>query len=84
MYSLTLTMPYSLYGRNASKFNYLLNAFDAEVWLEKKDCNRRCNAKSILGLLSLGVEKDDNVVITTNSEQHEVIFDKIMRGFDEE
>ena len=38
--------------------------FDSEIILESE--NRRINAKSIMGMMSLGLMEDDEVIVTAN------------------
>ena len=85
-YSKNLIAPCGLYGRNAIKLNQMLNKVDGEIWIEKYGLDRKCNAKSILGLLSLGIEKGEKIVINTNSPDYENIFnniDSIVKEFKE-
>ena len=70
-------MPFDLYGRFAIQLNQILNKFCCEVYIEKAGENRRCNAKSLLGILSLGVKKDDEVIIKTNCPNYEEVFFQI-------
>lgn len=49
----TITNTIGLHARPATFFIQKANAYKATVWVEKED--RRVNAKSLLGVLSLGV-----------------------------
>ena len=67
-YCKVLKMPCDLYGRNATIFNHDVNNIDGNIWIQYSD--KECNAKSLLGLLSLGLKSgtDYNMKITdTNS-----------------
>ncbi|NCB51587.1 MAG: HPr family phosphocarrier protein [Clostridia bacterium] len=66
-----------LHARPATFFIQKANEFKSSIWIEKED--RRVNAKSLLGVLSLGIVKgtavnivadgvDENDAITTLSE----------------
>lgn len=56
-----------LYGRNASKAVFAINHLPTNsVYIELND--RRVNAKSILGLLSLGVKKGDEITVYADLE----------------
>ncbi|MDR2421545.1 MAG: HPr family phosphocarrier protein [Oscillospiraceae bacterium] len=50
-----------LYARPATFFIQKANEFSCSIWIEKDE--RRVNAKSLLGVLSLGVGKDEPVRI---------------------
>ena len=50
-----------LHARPATFFIQKANSFKASIWVEKDD--RRVNAKSLLGVLSLGVVKDMTVTL---------------------
>lgn len=76
-YSKNLVAPCGLYGRNAIKLNQILNKVDGEIWIEKRGLDRKCNAKSILGLLSLGIEKGEEITISTMSPNYELVFNNI-------
>ena len=50
-----------LYARPATYFIQKANEFKSSIWIEKED--RRVNAKSLLGVLSLGVTGDTTIKI---------------------
>ena len=50
-----------LHARPATFFIQKANEFKSSIWVEKDD--RRVNAKSLLGVLSLGIIKDTVVTI---------------------
>ena len=73
MYEFDITAERDLFGRNASSFVYSINQSipsDA-VYIEKE--NRRVNAKSILGILSLGVVKGDNLTVFADGKYRDII-----------
>ena len=53
-----------LHARPATFFIQKANEFKATIWVEKEE--RRVNAKSLLGVLSLGITK--GTTITLNAE----------------
>ena len=55
MISLNVTIKNSvgLHARPATFFVQKANCFKSSIWVEKEDC--RVNAKSLLGVLSLGI-----------------------------
>jgi phosphocarrier protein len=52
---MTITNNIGLHARPATFFIQKANTFKASVWIEKDD--RKVNAKSLLGVLSLGIAK---------------------------
>lgn len=74
-----------LHARPATFFIQKANEFKSSIWIEKED--RRVNAKSLLGVLSLGIVKgteinivadgvDENEAITKLSELIDSDFDE--------
>ena len=55
----TITNTIGLHARPATFFIQKANAYKATIWVEKED--RRVNAKSLLGVLSLGVAQGMNI-----------------------
>ena len=61
-----------LHARPATFFIQRANEFKATVWVEKEE--RRVNAKSLLGVLSLGIMKDTTVtLIADGSDEKEAV-----------
>lgn len=50
-----------LHARPATFFIQKANTFKSSIWVEIED--RKANAKSLLGVLSLGVSKGDTVML---------------------
>ena len=77
-----LTFPFNLSGRTAALFEQeIQNTLKNTVQLER--FNRRVNAKSLLGVLSLGIKKGDTVSIIYQDEDFQVI-EKIINSLKEE
>ncbi len=57
----TIENQVGLHARPATFFIQKANEFKSSIWVEKDD--RRVNAKSLLGVLSLGIIKDTVVTI---------------------
>ena len=57
-----------LHARPATFFIQKANEFKAVIWVEKDD--RRVNAKSLLGVLSLGITQDTTInIIAEGSDE---------------
>ena len=59
--SVTVKNSVGLHARPATFFIQKANAFKCSVWVEKEDC--RVNAKSLLGVLSLGIVKGMTITL---------------------
>ena len=61
-----------LHTRPATFFIQKANEFKSSIWIEKDD--RRVNAKSLLGVLSLGIVKGTTItIIADGADQEEAI-----------
>ena len=58
-----------LHARPATFFIQKANEFKASIWVEKDD--RRVNAKSLLGVLSLGIVKGTAITIIADGSDEE-------------
>ena len=59
-----------LHNKQATYFVQKANEFESSIWLE---CgNRKMNAKSLLGIMSLGIVTGANVVLTADGSDSEV------------
>ncbi|WHH60525.1 HPr family phosphocarrier protein [Petroclostridium sp. X23] len=58
-----------LYARPATFFIQKANEFKASVWVEKDE--RKVNAKSLLGILSLGISKGTRITIIADGADEE-------------
>lgn len=61
-----ITNTSGLHARPATFFIQKANCYQARVWVEKDD--RRVNAKSLLGVLSLGIAKGMTVTLVADGE----------------
>ncbi len=59
--NVTVKILVGLHARPATFFIQKANSFNSSIWVEKDD--RRVNAKSLLGVLSLGITKDTVITL---------------------
>lgn len=75
-----------LHARPATFFIQKANEFKSVIWVEKDD--RRVNAKSLLGVLSLGITQDTSINIIAEGSDEETavnsLIDLIKKNFEEE
>ena len=74
MYSkeVQVTNQVGLYARPATFFIQKANEFKASIWIEKEE--RRVNAKSLLGILSLGIVGGTQIrIIADGADEQEAV-----------
>lgn len=59
-----------LHARPATFFIQKANEFKSNIWIEKDE--RRVNAKSLLGVLSLGITRGTNISIVADGIDEEI------------
>ena len=59
--SVTIQNEVGLHARPATFFIQKANSYKCSIWVEKDDC--RVNAKSLLGILSLGISKGTEITV---------------------
>lgn len=62
-----------LHNKQATYFVQKANEFASDIWVESG--NRRMNAKSLLGIMSLGVVTGSTVVLTATGSDAEAALD---------
>ena len=68
----TINNEVGLHARPATFFIQKANEYKCSIWVEKEE--RRVNAKSLLGVLSLGIVKGTTVnIIADGSDEEEAI-----------
>lgn len=68
----TITNTIGLHARPATFFIQKANAYKCTVWVEKED--RKVNAKSLLGVLSLGIAQGMTIkLIADGSDENEAL-----------
>ena len=75
-----------LHARPATFFIQKANEFKSSIWIEKEE--RRVNAKSLLGILSLGIVGGTNVKVIADGADASAAVDALIEhvdsGFSEE
>lgn len=75
-----------LHARPATFFIQKANEFKSSIWIEKEE--RRVNAKSLLGILSLGIVGGTSIRIIADGADEELavqgLVDLVESGFSEE
>lgn len=67
--------PEGLHARPATFFIHKANTFKSSIWVENGD--RRANAKSLLGVLSLGIGKETNITIIADGADEETAVNEL-------
>ena len=68
--NVTIRNNVGLHARPATYFIQKANSYRCSIWVEKED--RRVNAKSLLGVLSLGIVQGTTVKLIADGEDEEV------------
>ena len=83
--SMTVNNNYGLHARPATFFIQKANSYKSSIWVDKDE--RRVNAKSLLGVLSLGIEKGMEITLIADGEDESAALDGlaalIETGFNE-
>ena len=64
--NVTIQNSVGLHARPATFFVQKANSFKCSIWVEKDDC--RVNAKSLLGILSLGITRGTKITLIADGE----------------
>lgn len=82
----TITNNIGLHARPATFFIQKANTFKSSVWIEKEE--RKVNAKSLLGVLSLGITQGVTIAIAADGSDEEAavngLVDLIQNGLTEQ
>ena len=71
-----------LHARPATFFIQKANSYKSSIWLEKDDC--RVNAKSLLGVLSLGIVKGTKITLIADGADEAMAVDGLVALIDTE
>ena len=74
---LTITNALGLNASNAPKIVQVANSFKCSIWLETED--RKANAKSLLGVLSLGIMGGTDIRIIAGGPDEEQAVEELVR-----
>ncbi len=64
--SVTIQNSVGLHARPATFFVQKANCYKSSIWVEKEEC--RVNAKSLLGVLSLGISKGTEITLIADGQ----------------
>ena len=67
-FKINFNVPFEINKKQATILSEEFSSLDSQIYISKDDCYRKCNAKSSLGLLSLNIDKLDNVSIQVNGQ----------------
>ena len=67
----SVTLTRDIGGRQAANFVYAVSQYPCNLWITKE--GKRVNGKSILGLLSAKLMKDDAVIISFDTDNCDIV-----------
>jgi len=73
---ITITNDVGLHARPATFFIQKANEYKSSVWVEKEE--RRVNAKSLLGVLSLGIVKGTSISLIADGPDEQEAVDALV------
>lgn len=79
---ITIRNSVGLHARPATFFVQKANSFKSSIWVEKEDC--RVNAKSLLGVLSLGISKGTEITLIADGVDENTAIDGLAELIDSE
>ena len=77
MKTITVNNQVGLHARPATFFIQKANEFKSSIWVEKDE--RKVNAKSLLGVLSLGIMGDTSIRIIASGADEEEAVDQLVK-----
>ena len=80
--NITICNSVGLHARPATFFVQKANSFKSSIWVEKDDC--RVNAKSLLGVLSLGITKGTEIKLIADGADENGAIDGLAELIDSE
>ena len=76
----TITNHIGLHARPATFFIQKANSYKSSIWVEKEDC--RVNAKSLLGVLSLGIVEGMTITLIADGNDEALAIDGLVALID--
>ena len=73
---LTITNPEGLKAKAAASFVQIANQYESQILIEFS--NKKINAKSIMGLLSLGVGSGDSIYVFSTGSDEKAALDALV------
>ncbi|GGF31744.1 HPr-like protein Crh [Halobacillus andaensis] len=73
--NITIDLTTGLQARPAAQFVQLANRYTSDVFIEKD--NKRINAKSIMGLMSLAVGQGEEIKLIVDGSDEEVVLKEL-------
>ncbi|MBR5817297.1 MAG: HPr family phosphocarrier protein [Clostridia bacterium] len=80
--SVTIKNSQGLHARPATFFIQKANSYKASIWVEKEDC--RVNAKSLLGVLSLGIVMGTTITLIADGVDEAAAIEGLVALIDSE
>ena len=78
----TIKNSVGLHARPATFFIQKANSYKSSIWVEKEDC--RVNAKSLLGVLSLGITKGTTITLIADGQDEAAAVEGLVSLVDSE
>ncbi len=75
-----ITNTNGLHAKPASFFTQKANCYKSSIWVEKGD--RKVNAKSLLGVLSLGIAKGMTITLIADGPDEDIALDGLATAID--
>ena len=72
----TITNNIGLHARPATFFIQKANSFKSSIWIEKDD--RKVNAKSLLGVLSMGIAQGMTITLVADGQDENMAIDALV------
>lgn len=74
---LTITIENGLRSRGAAMFVSVSGKFESQILIEQE--NKKINAKSIMGVLSLGVQEGETITVVANGKDEKEAIEALQR-----
>ncbi len=71
-----ITNKSGLHARPASQFIKVASGFQSAITIEKS--GKSCNAKSIIGVLGMGISQDERIVLTADGSDEQEALDALV------